>query len=694
MLEPTFAPDLDATMFRGVFDAYPEAVLLVDDKGVIVLANPAAGALLGYEAEGLAGRKVDMLVPPRAAARHEGLRQGYTHAPRARPMGTDLELTALRADGSEVMVEIALSPLQAGSRQLVVASLRGIGAYPRVQRAIRQARYNDYIAQVGRVAVDTRDPQELASCAVAFAAQALEVEVVSVWLLEPGRLEFRAASIFASGSEPQGSATMANRPDTLLGYVAARREPVLVSNFARENRFKLGPDMRQGKAQCALAVPMIDDGRVIGVLLASSGKAGRFGDDEKGFVAALANLVVTSLQRAHTEAQLAHAQRMESVGQLTGGIAHDFNNLLTVIQGNLQILADQPEITAQPLLGQMVSAAARAGQRGADLTSKLLAFSRRQALAAGPVDVGILLHSLADMLRRTLGEHIAVHVHADAHCPACHADAGQLESALLNIAVNSRDAMPEGGTLSLACAPCREVPAGMPEKLVAGACVAITISDTGLGMSPAVLDRAFEPFFTTKPAGKGTGLGLSTVYGFIKQSGGHLTVDSSPGTGTRITLFLPVAQPAQVPAPRGDMQAATALAGARILMVEDDAGVRSVALAFLAALGCHVASCANGEAALAQLRRGDRFDLVFSDITLGEGMNGLTLAERAHALAPHMTVLLTSGYSRYLAAESPDHPQQWPVLRKPYSREQLGLACTQALAATAARAARAAPPPG
>ena len=697
--EPGFDPHpgarFDATVFRAVFDAHSESVLLVDSAGVIQLANPAASHLLGYSAEQLVGLNVDALVPLGVVARHAGLREGYAHAPRSRPMGSELELTARRADGSEVMVEIALSPLTIGTTLYVVASLRGIGAYPRVQRAMRRARYSECVGQVGRVAADAHDTDELTSCVAAFAAQALEVECMTVWLLETNRLEFHVASFFMASPAGPPPVSVPNRPDTLLGYVAAQSEAVTVSSVARENRFNIGADLRQGRAECALAVPMIGDGQVIGVLTASSVKPGRFGDDERSFLDALANLVVTSLQRSRSEAQLAHSQRMESVGQLTGGIAHDFNNLLTVIQGNLQMLADHPGVAGNELLAQMVGAASRASNRGAELTSKLLAFSRRQALAAGPVNVGELLHSLADMLRRTLGTRITVAVHVHPGCPPCHADAGQLESALLNIAVNSRDAMPDGGALTFSCASFSPVPAEMRGVPGAAAdpgssrassadaggpeCVSITIKDTGVGMSAAVLDRAFEPFFTTKEAGKGTGLGLSTVYGFVKQSGGHLKVDSSPGAGTSIQIYLPAARTQPVARPRAAAPAAELPRGTRVLMAEDEPGVRAVALAFFEAMGCQVTACIEGESALVELRRGQVFELLFSDINLGEGMNGIELAEQARALAPRMAILLTSGYSIDLSAESPRNPQHWPVLHKPYSREELMQAAGEVL---------------
>ena len=693
---------LDPSVFRGVFDAYPDAVLLVDAQGAIVLANPAAAQLLGYSNTQLVGMSVDALVPASVTSRHQGLRQGYAHAPRPRPMGGEMELTARRADGSEVMVEIGLSPLQSGGAHYVVAALRGIGAYPRVQRALQRARYNEHLALAGRAAVDLGDPLRLIERVTQICAGALKADGVSTWLLEPNRLEFRSVSQCFDGADPQArEALMAltrrrvpNRPDTLLGYVVAQAHAITVSSYARENRFNVEPEVRHSPLQCALAVPMLSTGGLIGILAVGSVKPGHFGADEKYFVESLANLVVTSLQRAQTEAQLGHAQRLEAVGQLTGGIAHDFNNLLTIMQGNLQMLADHADVAGNLLLSQMVGAATRAGQRGAELTGKLLAFSRRQALATGPVDSGALLEALADMLRRTLGERIRVTLQVHPACPLCVADASQLESALLNIALNSRDAMPDGGTLSFSAAPCGELPAELrpaadasgdgAQEGAAGPAryVAITIADTGTGMSAEVLDRAFEPFFTTKEAGKGTGLGLSTVYGFVKQSGGQVQVQSKPGAGTRIVLYLPALlaldDAPDTPA-AAERAASDPLRDARVLIVEDDAGVRDVAIRFLTSLGAQVQAHADGEAALRELQSAQPFDLLFSDIMLGAGIDGTELARAARTVAPGLAVLLTSGYSEYLADAHRAGPMQWPVLQKPYTRDALAAAARLAL---------------
>ena len=672
-------------VFRGVFEAYPDGVLLVDAQGRVVLANSAAATLLGYTREALVGLPVDALVPDSVAPRHAALRHGYVLAPKSRPMGTELELNAKRADGSEVMVEIALSPLHASGHEYVVASMRGIGGYPRVKRAMQRARYNEFVVQLGHVAVDTLDPDELLQCLPGTVQEALDVQAVAVLLLTPNRTELRVASYSGVHADVADTLHYANRPDTLAGYVVAQRAPLVVANFAREQRFEVPTRLLAGGAVSAAAVPLIDRGKVLGVLGTWSNQLRRFGDDEVAFLEALASLLSTSLQRAQAESQLRHSQRLETVGQLTGGVAHDFNNLLTVILGNLQLLADQPSTEADAMSRQLVAAATRAGQRGADLTGKLLAFSRRQSLAPEAVDPVAMLQSLADMLRRTLGENIRVIAQTPTLCAPCLADAVQLESALLNVAVNARDAMPKGGTLWLRCGvgagpedvegPPGETDGldsldapGRPQRWVW-----FSLHDEGHGMPADVRDRAFEPFFTTKPAGRGTGMGLSTVYGFVKQSHGHVALESAPGAGTTVTLYLPaIEQPDDEDAASpGSVTVTTLPAGLRVLLVEDDDDVRKVAQSFLLSLGCKVLACHNAGAALAELAQGHRFDLLFSDIRLGAGIDGHELAQRVVAQQPDIAVLLTSGYSRYLERGAGGVPLRWPVLKKPYDREAL-----------------------
>jgi PAS domain S-box-containing protein len=687
MTDPGLPAGFDErTVFSSLFAAYPDALLLVDQGGAIVLANPAAASLLGYSVDELKGLNVDALVPDSIRPRHASFREAYGRAPRPRPMGTQMELVAKRKDGSEVMVEIALSPLQSHGLPFVVAAIRDIGAYPRVKQALQRARYSEHLAQLGRLAVDARDPQLLLEQVPAIAAEALQVEVATLFLLEPNRLEFRVASGVGLVSGEELGARVANRSDTLPGFVLSQVRPVVVSDYRSERRFVVPASHLDAGLTSALAAPLSDRGRAIGVLAVRSRGAQRYGDDEVRFLESLANLLATSLQRTQSEEALNHAQRLESVGQLTGGIAHDFNNLLTVIQGNLQVLEELPAIAQDAYGQQLVGAAARASRRGAELTSKLLAFSRRQVLQPTPVDVNALLHSLSDMLRRTLDQRIVIEVEGGPDCPPVLADPGQLESALLNIAINARDAMPEGGLLRFRGEACHTLPVELHRELDDPSApdnrfVAIAISDTGVGMPEAVRERAFEPFFTTKEAGRGTGLGLSTVYGFVKQSKGVIAIDSAPGAGTTVTLYIP--QPWDAGAPvEDDASAGDAVPqGLKVLMVEDDAEVRTVVQTFLGALGCDVTSAASGEQALLALGPNAAFDLLLTDIALGPGMRGTQLAGEAQRRFPHLAILLMSGFSAELLEADRDSPPSWELLRKPYTRSELARAIAKVMSA-------------
>jgi len=681
----TPASGLDETnVFRLLFTAYHDSLVVADAAGRIVLANPSAARLLGYTVEELVGLDVDALVPDAIRGRHADYRAAYGRNPRARPMGSQMELVARRRDGSEVMVEIALSPLQSGGAPYVVAAIRDIGAYPRVKLALQRARYSEYLAQFGRIAVDSREPQVLLDRVPAMAAEALQAEVAMVLQLEPDRRAWRIASgVGLLGDESVGSVVV-HRPDTVPGLMLAKGQPAWIGRDEAEPETSLPPAYRNAGLTRGLAVALSDRGRVVGALLVRSRAERHFGEDELHFLESLSNLLATSLQRAQSEEALNHAQRLESVGQLTGGIAHDFNNLLTVIQGNLQVLEELPALADDTHAQQLVGAAARASRRGAELTGKLLAFSRRQVLQPSPVDVHALLASLSDMLRRTLDQRIRIEVET-VTCPPCLADTGQLESALLNIAINARDAMPEGGTLRFRAAPREDLPDELRGEFDSTDApqhryVELSISDSGSGMSEEVRERVFEPFFTTKEAGRGTGLGLSTVYGFVKQSHGAIAIDSEPGRGTTVTLYIPIAASAtgvSAPGPTGDE---TLPAGLRVLLVEDDAEVRSVVQGFLRALGCEVTACGSGEQALLALAPEARFDLLLSDIALGPGMRGTRLAAQAQERFPALGVLLMSGFSAELLDADRESPPSWELLRKPYTRDELSRAMSRVLA--------------
>ncbi len=686
---PALPAEIDEhSVFRTLFAANPDALVVADAGGAIVLANPAAAQLLGYSVDELLGLNVDALVPDGIRPRHAAYRAGYAHHPKPRPMGTEMELVAKRRDGSEVMVEISLSPLQSHGLPLVVAAIRGIGAYPRVKQALQRARYGEHLVQLGSLAVDSRDPQVLLNEVPAIATRALQVDVAAVFLLEADRTQFRVASgVGVLGSEAVGGLVV-NRPDTPQGFLMAEGQPVIVDDYRQERRFSVPPAYLEAGLASGLAVPLTDRGKVIGALAVCSREVKRFGDDELRFLQSLSNLLTTGLQRAQSEEALNHAQRLESVGQLTGGIAHDFNNLLTIIQGNLQVLEELPEL-ADHVWGQhLVDAATRATKRGAELTGKLLAFSRRQVLQPTPVDVGALLHSLADMLRRTVDQNIQIDVEVAPACPPVLADPGQLESALLNIAINARDAMPDGGSLRFLVQPCAELPGNIRHGVDAPgepdhAFVAISITDSGAGMPEEVKERAFEPFFTTKEAGRGTGLGLSTVYGFVKQSRGAVAIDSAPGQGTTLTLYIPQPRTAAIPASDAARPSQVVPTGLKVLLVEDESEVRAVVRNFLEVLGCAVTAASSGEQAmlaLLDLKPQASFDMLLSDIALGAGMRGTQLAAAVQKQFPQTAVLLMSGFSSELLEADRDSPATWELLRKPFSRDELAHAIARVVA--------------
>jgi PAS domain S-box-containing protein len=378
------------------------------------------------------------------------------------------------------------------------------------------------------------------------------------------------------------------------------------------------------------------------------------------------------LERAR--AALAQAQKMEAIGQLTGGVAHDFNNLLTVITNSLDLLLDPRR--DEPQKRRIVDIAQRAAERGAKLNQQLLAFSRRQPLRSEPHNVNALIGGFEAVLRRACREPIEFDLDLAPAPVAATIDAQQFETALLNLVVNARDAMPAGGSLRIATRieTIEQARARTMSDIAPGRYVKVSVSDTGEGMTAEVIGHAFEPFFTTKEVGKGSGLGLSQVYGFVAQSGGHVAIDSTPGVGTAVTLFLPATDlaPAADPA---DPEAQTTAAKARILVVEDDPDVLEVAVESLRILGYDVLTAPDGPSALAVLRRDPDIQILLSDIVMPNGMNGVELAREAVRLRPELRVLLASGYPM---AAQPRHGNavldEFPFLSKPYRSSQLAAA--------------------
>jgi signal transduction histidine kinase len=377
-------------------------------------------------------------------------------------------------------------------------------------------------------------------------------------------------------------------------------------------------------------------------------------------------------RREIVEASLRQVQRMEIVGQLTGGVAHDFNNLLTVIAGNLDLILGRSEDAAR--VRRLAEAALQAAQRGERITHQLLVFSRRQVLRPETLNLNRVLVDFEGLMVHAVSENIDLQLQLDAALDPSRVDRAQFEAALLNLMVNARDAVPNGGRITIETRNVQldKAYADQNSEVVPGAYVMLAVSDNGMGIEHSVLEHVFEPFFTTKDVGKGSGLGLSQVYGFAKQSGGHVKIYSEVGIGTTVKLYLPKTTERPV---EGDRQSLIPLrsanGGETILVVEDDEAVLTMAVESLVDLGYRVLVAHDGREALAIVNGPERIDILFSDIIMPGGINGAQLAIEARRLRPDIKVLLTSGYTA--AALSNEHglPEELPVLSKPYRRDEL-----------------------
>lgn len=437
--------------------------------------------------------------------------------------------------------------------------------------------------------------------------------------------------------------------ERIKGYTS---EEIVGQHFSR---FYTEDDRQQGIPQFALATAQRSgkyeaEGRRVrkdGSTFMANVIINAIRDQQSGRLLGFAKITRDITEKKAVEDQLRQAQKMEAIGQLTGGVAHDFNNLLTVIMGNLEHL--ERLTPAERPTHRLIAAALRAASRAAILTDRLLVFSRRHPLAPEVLSVNKLVAGMSDLLRRTIGEAIFVETVLAGGLWSTLADANQLENALLNLAVNARDAMPDGGKLTIETANSYldEGYARMNDDVQPGQYVGVFVTDSGTGMSPEIVRQAFEPFFTTKDIGQGTGLGLSQVYGFIKQSGGHVKIYSEVGEGTTIKLYLPRyhctgdvaetrSETREVPRGRGEL----------VLVVEDDPDVRDYSVEMISDLGYSVLSAPDGATALRLLYSNREVSLLFTDVGLPGGMNGRQLADQALRRLPRLKVLYTTGYAR------------------------------------------------
>lgn len=421
----------------------------------------------------------------------------------------------------------------------------------------------------------------------------------------------------------------------------------------------------------------------------------RVSTPDGGFVISCVDIT----QRARAEAMFRQTQKMESIGQLTGGVAHDFNNLLQIISSNIDLVRAAP---GDARTQQRLDLALAGAERGARLTRQLLAFARRQPLEPRPTNLGRLVSDMTEMVRRSLGEAVQVETIVAGGLWNAMADPGQMENAILNLAINARDAMPDGGklTIEVANAFLDEAYAAQHAEVMAGQYVMLAVSDTGVGMTADVVARAFEPFFSTKAEGQGTGLGLSQVYGYAKQLGGHVKIYSEPGHGTTVKVYLPrTRQPEEVLSPAS--LSPIELGRETVLVVEDDAAVRAGAIDVLGDLGYRVLQADNAEAALAIIASGAAIDILFTDVVMPGPIKTRDLVRRAQASLPRLAVLYTSGYTENAIIHDGRLDHDVLLISKPYRREELARKLRTALeqarrngaaASTASPAAMASPP--
>ena len=495
------------------------------------------------------------------------------------------------------------------------------------------------------------------------------------------------------------------RNTALFGPTFAGEGPVRSADITQDPRYGLSDPYRgmpEGHPRVIsyLAVPVISrSGEVIGGLFFGHAQAGRFDARSERLALGLAAQAATAIDNARlvqaqqrlnqtleqkvaertqaleaemairvsTEAALRQSQKMEAVGQLTGGIAHDFNNMLSGVIGGLHLIKRRIAAGRLDDLDRFMEASTASAHRAAALTARLLAFSRRQSLDARAVDINALTESLSDLLARSVNENIALRIVPGEGDPHAVVDANQLENALLNLAINARDAMPHGGalTIEVSTAQVDAVP-----DLEPGRYVVIAVSDTGVGMAPEVMEKVFEPFFTTKPIGQGTGLGLSMVYGFARQSGGQLQLRSQPGEGTTVTLYLPAGDAQALPGQHTPAAAMQEGQGQTVLVVEDDPSVRLLVREVLEDLRYVAVEASDAAQAIPILSSGQHLDLMISDVGL-PGMNGRQLAEVARAHRPHLPVLFITGYAENAAIRAGFLGTNMDMITKPFALDTL-----------------------
>jgi signal transduction histidine kinase/ActR/RegA family two-component response regulator len=536
------------------------------------------------------------------------------------------------------------------------------------------------VSALGQFALVSEDLPSLLNQAVMLVSQTLEVEYGAVLELEPDRKSMVLRSGIGWREGVVGSLKRTLEPGSLESLVLSAGEPIVIENLALERRF-WPPRV------------LLDHGVVSGVVVAIKGQRGpcgllgaytsssrKFLGDEVQFLLAVATVVAMAVERERTQAQLLQAQKMESVGRLAAGVAHDFNNMLTIIQGHSGMLLSSA--SASPEVRSSAQAVLHAAERAANLTRQLLLFSRKKVMQSQTLDFGLVLSNTSKMLQRLIGETVELKLKCAPGLPAVEGDESMLDQVLMNLAVNARDAMPRGGTLTLEAVvvDIKESRDSAASEARPGRYIRLAVTDTGSGMDRETMRRIFEPFFTTKESGKGTGLGLATVYGIVKQHGGWIEVISEIGKGTTFSIFLPASTKQVESASKATLAPVAARGRETILVVEDEPLLREMAKHILESHGYSVLIASTGAEALEVWEKDrDKVDLLLTDMVMPAGISGLDLARRLQDEKPRLRVVFVSGYSMEDLDTSFLQENRITLLEKPYTHVSLTRSVRQLL---------------
>ena len=640
---------IEALLSRTILEAIPDAVAAVNQQGVIVQVNSQTEDMFGYKREELIGQRVEMLVPERSRREHDQHRAHFHQQPRIRRMGAGLDLYGRRKDGSEFPVQISLSPIGSADGVVVLSAIRDISDQKRIQEELRRA-HEELDRQKTR---ELRESQNRLALIVNSSQDAI------------------------IGKDLDGIVTHWNKgAEHMYGYTAAEMIGKPITTLCPKDR----PDeipaildkIRRGeRVEYFESVRLTKDGRRLSVSISVSPIL-----DPEGKVVGASAIARNITSQKKVEDQLRQSQKMEAVGRLAGGVAHDFNNVLGIVTACTELLNGRVDANDVEYLENI----REASKRGSALTRQLLAFSRRRNVQPQVLDLNERLREVSKLLRPLMGDDVEIILLSHSSAAIVEADPGQLDQIVMNLAVNSRDAMPRGGKLILesTVADFDEGFAREHPGMSAGRYVMLAISDNGVGMDDAIRSRIFEPFFTTKETGKGTGLGLSTVYGIVKQASGHIWVYSEPGHGTTFKIYLPCAD---TKLGRGAEKRDEALparrAGVTILLAEDDAIMRRLTRKMLEDHGYTVFEAADGDSALSLIASTKTpIHLLLTDVVM-KGVNGPELAVRLTHSDPSMKVVYMSGYTGELANHHGLNGTR--LLEKPFTRIALLKALDEAL---------------